>query len=57
MITLQYFNGKEWQTVSEWANEMFAWVSLGTDNFNYRTVDGEGNVLTDVSLTKPKTNE
>lgn len=57
MITLQYFNGKEWQTVSEWANEVFAWVSLGTDNFNYRTVDVEGNVLTDMSLTKFKTNE
>lgn len=47
MIELQYFNGKDWQTVSEWANEMIAWSSLGGDNYGYRTVDADGNVLTD----------
>jgi|LGOV01.1.fsa_nt_gb expansin (peptidoglycan-binding protein) len=49
MIKLQYFNGKEWVDVSEWHNEAMAWISLGDDNFNYRTVDVNGNVLTDKS--------
>ena len=49
MVTLEWFNGKEWTVVSQWANEMIAWISLGDDNCNYRTVDEEGNVLTDRS--------
>lgn len=49
MITLEYFNGKEWIFVSEWINETFAWVSLGGDDFNYRTLDKDGKVLTDKS--------
>ena len=49
MIELQYFNGTEWTTVSTWANEWMAWVSLGGDDYNYRTVDENGKVLTDKS--------
>lgn len=50
MIRLEYFNGKEWVFVQEWVNETLAWVSLGGDDFNYRTVDKNGNVLTDKSF-------
>lgn len=49
MIELQYFNGTEWTTVSTWENETIAWVSLGGDDYNYRTIDGNGKVLTDKS--------
>lgn len=51
MIQLQYYNGTEWIDVSLWANETLAWVSLGGDNYNYRTLDAEGIVLTDKSGT------
>lgn len=46
MVQLQYFNGKEWVDVSTWQNEAMAWISLGGDDFNYRTVDSTGKVLT-----------
>ena len=49
MIELQYFNGTKWITVSTWANDWMAWVSLGNDNYNYRTIDENGNVITDKS--------
>ncbi len=49
MIKLQYFNGTEWITVSTWASEWMAWVSLGGDDYNYRTIDENGKVLTDKS--------
>lgn len=47
MIKLQYWNGDEWITVSEWQVEIAAWWSLGNDNLNYRTIDADGKVLTD----------
>ncbi len=50
MITLQYWNGTSWQDVSEWGNENSAWISLGGDDANYRTVAENGEVLTDKSL-------
>ena len=50
MITLEYFNGEEWLHAGEFVHEWMAWVSLGDDNLNYRTVDSEGKVLTDKSL-------
>ena len=50
MIKLQYFNGKEWVDCGEWANEQIAWISLGGDDMNYRTVDASGKVLTDKSI-------
>lgn len=49
MITLQYFDGTEWVYVDEFYNEKIAWVTLGGDDFNYRTIDENGNVLTDKS--------
>lgn len=52
MITLEYFNGKKWVVCGQFHNEDFAWISLGGDNANYRTVDASGKVLTDKS-TKP----
>lgn len=45
MIILQYFNGEQWVDISEWANEPSAWSSLGKDNYNYRTVDKEKNII------------
>lgn len=50
MINLEYWNGGQWVYVSEWTIEPMAWISLGGDDFNYRTVDAEtGKVLTDKS--------
>ena len=49
MITLQYLNNGVWEFVSEWPNEASAWAALGVDNKNYRTIDQDGNVLTDKS--------
>lgn len=51
MITLEYFNGTKWVKVSTWATEAMAWISLGGDDYNYRTVDEKGTVLTDKSNT------
>lgn len=53
MITLQYFNGKDWVYAGQFHNEEFAWISLGGDDLDYRTIDSNGNVLTDKSR-KPK---
>lgn len=49
MITLEYFNGEQWIAISKWPNERLAWISLASDNENYRTVDENGKVLTDKS--------
>ena len=49
MIRLQYLTDGKWVTISQWANEAMAWISLGGDDYNYRTVDDSGNVLTDKS--------
>ena len=49
MVTLEYFNGILWVYVGTWANETIAWASLGSDDYRYRTVDEDGNVLTDKS--------
>lgn len=49
MTDLQYFNGTDWLLVGEFFNESFAWISLGGDDSNYRTLDSEGKVLTDKS--------
>ena len=45
MIKLQYYNGQEWTTVSEWNSAYAAWVSLGEDTLNYRSLDAQGNVI------------
>lgn len=49
MIELQYFNGTEWVWAGEYPQEWMAWVSLGGDDLNYRTVDENGKILTDKS--------
>lgn len=35
--------------MNKWTNESIAWISLGDDDFGYRTIDNNGNVLTDKS--------
>jgi hypothetical protein len=51
MITLQYYNGKEWVDCGEFDNEQIAWISLGGDDMNYRTaLKQSGIVLTDKSV-------
>ena len=49
MVRIEYWNGKEWVfTEGLFRNEAIAWISLGGDDINYRTVDVEsGNVLKD----------
>lgn len=49
MITLQYWNGKTWVYEGKFYNENSAWISLGGDDLNYRTIDENGNILTDKS--------
>jgi expansin (peptidoglycan-binding protein) len=49
MIELQYFDGEEWIPVATWQHEWMAWASLGGDDYNYRTLDADGKVLTDKS--------
>ena len=49
MVTLQWFDGQKWVDTETWQNETLAWVSLGGDDYNYRTVDENGKVLTDKS--------
>ena len=46
VVVLEHFNGERWIFVSEWLIESMAWTSLGGDDFNYRTLDKDGNVLT-----------
>lgn len=48
MVELEYFNGTEWTKTDglKWTSEKLAWISLGSDNLNYRTVDELGGVLT-----------
>lgn len=48
MIELQFLNKKEWTTISKWEHEYIAWISLGGDDINYRTIQN-GKVLTDKS--------
>lgn len=50
MIKLEYFNGESWVSCGEFGNERIAWISLSGDDFNYRTVDDSGVVLTDKSI-------
>lgn len=51
MVYLQYFNGTSWVSAGgPFGNEMIAWISLGSDNHNYRTVTQTGEVLTDKSI-------
>ena len=49
MVELQYFNGTLWVNTGQWIKEDLAWASLGGDDYNYRTIDEDGRVLTDKS--------
>ncbi len=51
MVNLEYFNGEKWTLVGcSYPNERVAWLTLGPDNVNYRTVDSKTKkVLTDRS--------
>lgn len=49
MIKLEYFDGTKWVFCDEFHSEWMAWASLGGDDYNYRTVDEDGNVLMDKS--------
>ena len=47
-VALEYWNGREWVNCGYWASEHIAWISLGGDDMNYRTVDTRTKeVLTD----------
>jgi len=50
MIKLEHFDGNRWNYCGEFLAEWMAWMSLGTDSSNYRTIDEKGNVLTDKSV-------
>ncbi len=51
MIKLEYWNGEEWIFVAEYYSEEIAWIILGGNNINYRTVNASnGKVLTDKSI-------
>ena len=45
MIRLQYFNATKWETIGEFSNSDIAWITLGDDNYNYRTIDENGKVI------------
>ena len=49
MIKLQYLTSEKWITCGKFHSERLAWISLGGDDMNYRTVDVDGTVLTDKS--------
>lgn len=45
MFDLEYFNGIEWICISSWHNADLAWSSLGLDNYGYRVIDSNGNIV------------
>ena len=52
MIKLQYFNGTDWVDCGRFGHDCLAWISLGGDDFNYRTIDENGEVITDKSAAQ-----
>lgn len=55
-VRLEYWNGEMWGPCGPpWESEELAWISLGNDNVNYRTVDFvTGAVLTDKRAPPPE---
>ena len=49
MVQLQYFNGMKWVNCGDpWFTEHLAWLSLGGDDKDYRTIEvSSGKVLTE----------
>ncbi len=46
IVRLEYFDGKKWIPAGAFEREDFAWISLGGDDRNYRTVEAAtGKVL------------
>lgn len=52
MVRLQWYDGKKWIDVGKFHNNTFAWMSLGSDNLNYRTMDENDKILKDTSEKK-----
>ena len=50
MIKLQYLSNGNWIDCGEFGNETIAWIGLGGDDANYRTIDANGDVMTDKSI-------
>lgn len=49
MVVLEYLSGGHWIVCGEFNSENLAWISLGGDDENYRTVGPTGKILTDKS--------
>ncbi|MEM7485825.1 MAG: hypothetical protein AAF348_11515 [Bacteroidota bacterium] len=45
MVTLEYFNGSEWVFVDKYPSNHIAWIALGDDFDNYRTINEFGEVI------------
>ncbi len=41
MVILQYLHRGKWVDCGEFYSDHLAWISLGGDDFNYRTIDRE----------------
>jgi len=52
-VRLEYWNGKKFIVCGDFYNDQLAWVSLGGDDVNYRTVDIKSN---EVITNKKKLN-
>lgn len=53
-VTLEYWNGKEFVNCGDFFSEQIAWISLGGDDINYRTIDkNTKKVLTSKVIVKP----
>ena len=52
-VCLEYFNGHNWVAAGgPFFNENIAWISLGGDNLNYRTVTQSGIVITSKQIKR-----
>ena len=55
MVRLEYWNGEKWILCGQWHSEHLAWISLGGDDYNYRTVHYKTyEVITDKSTDSAK---
>lgn len=56
-INLEYFNGTEWIHVDGFKTNELAWITLGADNRDYRTVDSKGRVIEEARVNSTKINK
>ena len=54
MITLQFWDGLQWQEVGIYDDEDSAWQRSAPDRLNYRTISEGGMILTDMSTELAK---